>query len=54
MKKMTAGILAVALSSALYAGNVENYSEGRTFIGAEVGYALQTVVLPDMIKMDFR
>ena len=39
MKKMTAGILAVALSSSLYAGSTENYSEGRTFIGAEVGYA---------------
>jgi len=38
MKKMTAGILAVALSSTLYAGNTENYSEGKTFIGAEVGY----------------
>jgi opacity protein-like surface antigen len=38
MKKMTAGILAVALSSSLYAGNTENYSEGRTFVGAEVGF----------------
>ena len=38
MKKMTAGILAVALSSTLFAGNTDNYSVARTFIGAEVGY----------------
>ena len=39
MKKMTAGILTVTLASSLYAGNTENYSEGKTFIGAEVGYS---------------
>ncbi|OQX49596.1 MAG: hypothetical protein B5M46_04850 [Epsilonproteobacteria bacterium 4484_20] len=38
MKKITAGILAAVLSSSLYAGNTENYSEGRTFVGAEVGF----------------
>ena len=36
MKKIAAGLLAVALSSSLYAS--ENYSEGRTFVGAEVGF----------------
>jgi opacity protein-like surface antigen len=43
MKKITAGILAIALSGSLYAGNV---SEGRKFIGLEVS---QTDIQADWV-----
>ncbi len=36
VKKIVTGILAIALTGSLYA---ENYSEGKKFIGLELGYA---------------